>query len=77
MSRTDHVSQVADQLERAILTGEFAAGDLLPSERELSERLDVSRSVVREALKPSPGANSKVGVLFFRRSKCDVRSFAW
>ncbi|HEY7313213.1 MAG TPA: FCD domain-containing protein [Gemmataceae bacterium] len=50
MSRTDHVSQVADQLERAILSGEFAAGDVLPSERDLSERLGVSRSVVREAL---------------------------
>jgi GntR family transcriptional repressor for pyruvate dehydrogenase complex len=50
MSRTDHVSQVADQLERAILAGEFAAGDVLPSERELSARLGVSRSVVREAL---------------------------
>jgi GntR family transcriptional repressor for pyruvate dehydrogenase complex len=50
MSRTDHVSQVADQLERAILAGEYGAGDLLPSERELSARLGVSRSVVREAL---------------------------
>jgi GntR family transcriptional repressor for pyruvate dehydrogenase complex len=50
MSRTDHVSQVADQLEHAILSGEFAAGDVLPSERELSDRLGVSRSVVREAL---------------------------
>jgi DNA-binding FadR family transcriptional regulator len=50
MSRTDHVSQVADQLERAILSGEFTAGDLLPSERELSGRLGVSRGVVREAL---------------------------
>lgn len=50
MSRTDHVSQVAEQLERAILAGEFAAGDLLPSERELSAQLGVSRSVIREAL---------------------------
>ena len=50
MSRTDHVSQVADELERAILAGEFAAGDLLPSERDLSARLGVSRSVIREAL---------------------------
>ncbi|HWG41771.1 MAG TPA: FadR/GntR family transcriptional regulator [Gemmataceae bacterium] len=50
MSRTDHVSQVADQLERAILAGEFASGDLLPSERDLSAQLGVSRSVVREAL---------------------------
>jgi GntR family transcriptional regulator, transcriptional repressor for pyruvate dehydrogenase complex len=50
MSHTDHVSQVAEQLEHAILCGEFMAGDLLPSERELSAQLGVSRSVVREAL---------------------------
>jgi DNA-binding FadR family transcriptional regulator len=50
MSRTDHVSQIAGWLERAILSGEFQPGDLLPSERDISTRLGVSRSVVREAL---------------------------
>ncbi len=49
-SRTDHVSHVAGRLERAILAGELAPGDLLPSERDLSAQLGVSRSVVREAL---------------------------
>lgn len=41
---------IADQLAERIRTGEFAIGDRLPSERELSERLQVSRSSVREAL---------------------------
>jgi DNA-binding FadR family transcriptional regulator len=50
MSRTDHVTQLADWLEQAILSGEFRPGDLLPSEREISTRRGVSRSVVREAL---------------------------
>ncbi|MBY0524379.1 MAG: FadR family transcriptional regulator [Gemmataceae bacterium] len=50
MSRNDHVSQLADQLERSILSGELAPGDQLPSEREISARMGVSRSVVREAL---------------------------
>jgi DNA-binding FadR family transcriptional regulator len=50
MSRTDHVSQLAEHLERAILSGEFAPGDLLPSERDISAQMGVSRSVVREAL---------------------------
>jgi DNA-binding FadR family transcriptional regulator len=50
MSRVDRVTQLANQFEQQILTGELAAGELLPSERELSARLNVSRSVVREAL---------------------------
>ncbi len=50
MSRTDHVSRIAGHFEHAILAGEFAPGDLLPSEREISASMGVSRSVVREAL---------------------------
>jgi DNA-binding FadR family transcriptional regulator len=50
MSRIDRVTQLADHFERAILAGELAPGELLPSERELSARMGVSRSVVREAL---------------------------
>jgi GntR family transcriptional regulator, transcriptional repressor for pyruvate dehydrogenase complex len=50
MSRTDQVTQIATRLEQAILGGEFAPGERLPSERVLSARLGVSRSVVREAL---------------------------
>jgi len=50
MARNDNVSQLADQLERAILSGELAPGDLLPSERDISAQRGVSRSVVREAL---------------------------
>jgi GntR family transcriptional repressor for pyruvate dehydrogenase complex len=51
MSKVDRVSQVADRLERAILSGELPPGEQLPSERDLSARLGVSRSVVREALR--------------------------
>ena len=38
-------------LRGAILTGRFAAGDALPSERQLSDELGASRHAVREALK--------------------------
>ncbi len=41
---------IAEQLAERIRMGEFGLGDRLPSERELSERLQVSRSSVREAL---------------------------
>lgn len=46
----DLVSDLADQLERAILRGEYAVGERLPAERKLCEQLGVSRSVVREAI---------------------------
>ena len=39
------------QLRAEILTGRFAAGEPLPSERRLSEELGASRHAVREALK--------------------------
>lgn len=41
---------VARQLRDAILTGEYLPGERLPIERELSERFEVSRSVIRQAL---------------------------
>jgi DNA-binding FadR family transcriptional regulator len=44
-------AQVRDQLTRAIQDGEYAVGDHLPSERELSEMFGVSRVSVREAIR--------------------------
>ena len=44
-------SEVGQQLKNAILGGEYRAGDKLPSERELIELFQVSRTVVREAIK--------------------------
>jgi DNA-binding FadR family transcriptional regulator len=42
--------QIAEQIARMISGGEFPVGSRLPSERDLAERLKVSRPSVREAL---------------------------
>jgi DNA-binding FadR family transcriptional regulator len=42
--------KIARQLSDLIVSGEFAAGQRLPSERELAEQFGVSRPSVREAL---------------------------
>jgi GntR family transcriptional repressor for pyruvate dehydrogenase complex len=50
MPQADRVSEVVRYLENRILSGKLVPGDLLPSEREISADMDVSRSVVREAI---------------------------
>jgi DNA-binding transcriptional regulator YhcF (GntR family) len=42
-------AQIFNQLASAILAGKFSAGDLITSEREMAERLGVSRNIVRNA----------------------------
>lgn len=41
---------VLDQIRRSLELGQFRPGDRLPTERELTELLDVSRTTVRSAL---------------------------
>jgi GntR family transcriptional regulator, galactonate operon transcriptional repressor len=43
--------QVAQQLGRAIVAGDYAAGDLLPNETGLADGILVSRTAYREAVK--------------------------
>jgi len=43
--------QVVDRFRRAIHLGDFLPGDRLPAERDIAERLKVSRESVREALR--------------------------
>lgn len=50
LSRDTLTKQAADTLRRFILAETVKSGDALPSERELSETLSVSRNIVREAL---------------------------
>lgn len=43
--------QVARRIQEIIMDGGFAPGDRIPTERELCDRLNVSRTVVREGIK--------------------------
>jgi GntR family transcriptional repressor for pyruvate dehydrogenase complex len=43
--------EVLSQLKEAILLGKFKFGEKLPSERELTEEFQVSRGVIREAIR--------------------------
>jgi GntR family transcriptional repressor for pyruvate dehydrogenase complex len=49
--KTKVYEEVASQIERLIVEGALRPGDKLPSERELAERFNVSRSGVREGLR--------------------------
>lgn len=42
---------VAEEVEKAILDGQYEIGSRLPSEQNLADQFEVSRNVVREALK--------------------------
>ncbi|SDS35381.1 DNA-binding transcriptional regulator, FadR family [Paenibacillaceae bacterium GAS479] len=50
LSKQNHYEAIAEQLRRLIDEGSVAAGEKLPSARELSERFGVGRSTMREAL---------------------------
>lgn len=51
MTASDRVATVVAELEQMILRQGLEPGERLPTERELSAQLQVSRSVVREAIK--------------------------
>ncbi len=44
-------AQIAEQIEQLIVSGALRSGDRLPTERELAEQFQASRTAVREAMK--------------------------
>jgi GntR family transcriptional repressor for pyruvate dehydrogenase complex len=51
IDHTRTADEAVRQIELLLLDGVLSSGDRLPSERELAEKLDISRPVLREALK--------------------------
>lgn len=51
IQKTDVYREVIDRLVKLIENGVYSAGDRLPSERELSELLGVSRTTLRQGIK--------------------------
>jgi GntR family transcriptional repressor for pyruvate dehydrogenase complex len=50
-NNTDKLSsQIANNIMRKIVTGDFKSGEFLPSERDLQDEYQVSRPIIREAL---------------------------
>jgi len=62
--------EIAWTLRDEILSGQYRAGERLPSERDLSDRFGASRSAVREALK----ALSQLGLATIQRGGARARS---
>jgi GntR family transcriptional repressor for pyruvate dehydrogenase complex len=50
LGRRKRADEIAEQIERAISTGEFKEGESMPSEQQLAERFGVGRPSVRQAL---------------------------
>ena len=76
--------QVADQLQELIVAKSLEPGDKLPSERELAERMGVSRTVIREAiralsvrglLKVKPGSGTYVCDLSLQDAVAPIELF--
>lgn len=76
---------IADDLRRRILQGEFVAGTRLPGEERLAQRYGVSRGVIRNALAalqrrgmltPTPGSGWTVHSDLQTQQFVELRSFA-
>ncbi len=78
-------SHVIHELGTGVITGVFPAGSVLPSDAELMDRFEVSRTVLREAIKTLEAkglveARPKVGTKATRRNRWnlfDPQVLAW
>ena len=64
--------QVVKTIERQIMSGVYRKGDLLPSEKELTENLGVSRITVRKAL----SILSEMGIMETSKGRGSVVTFS-
>ena len=70
--------QAITKIKDSIVSGELAAGDRLPKETELAERLGLSRNSLREAVRALTLVGfSSHGKATARTSRLSSRSFSW
>ena len=69
--QTPLYEQVVRTIERQIMSGAYRKGDLLPSEKELTENLGVSRITVRKAL----SILSEMGIIETSKGRGSVVTF--
>ena len=84
LQRDKLYKQVADQIEEWIVADSLSPGDRLPGERELADRMGVSRTVVREAIrvlsvkglvKVNPGCGTYVQELSAKDAAASIELF--
>ena len=75
-SKDKAYEKVTHYVKERIKTGELRVGDKIPTERELSEKLELSRNSVREALRTMYKMPSGFRKLYIRGNAADYRGNA-
>ncbi|WP_157016423.1 FadR/GntR family transcriptional regulator [Mesorhizobium xinjiangense] len=76
VTRNNHAF-VVHEIGKAIIKGDYEVGSLLPGDAELAERFDVSRTVLREAMKTLSAkglvfARARIGTRVTERTKWNL-----
>lgn len=74
IKRTDVFQEVINRIDSMVANGQYKPGDRFPSERELAETLEVSRTSVRQALKVLEAGGkveTRIGSGTYVREQCE------
>jgi GntR family transcriptional regulator, transcriptional repressor for pyruvate dehydrogenase complex len=82
IKRKTVVSQVMEKIRELIASGQFKAGDRIPTEEELATRLGIGRSSIREAIKVFNylgvlDSRTAVGTFVCDRASISAEALTW